>query len=213
MTDENSWPDADQKRDVEMDAAQAAFTRLNAALDQLKSDTDPASPSLPRGAARRQNALNALQRHAAAVIAKFAFVEGTAVTSPDDALLAAFYPDPSDTVLARYCWALLDSGPEFSISSILGATHKENEAFLARHQAPQKGNTDDLTTAETGHGAQADRLAYCYSMLWRLSVIDHHLASAQSIAVDVAKAAEASEAAADTLRAIRRARLAAKTRR
>lgn len=133
------------------------------------------------------------------------------MTSSDDALLAAFYPDPTDAVWARYCWALLDSGPEHSINSLLDATHREHAAFLLRHQSVQKKQSDDLTSVEARHAERADRLAYCCSLLWRLSVIEHHSAAASpTLVLDAAKASEVSEAAADTLRAIRRARLATK---
>ena len=194
-----------------MDAAEAAFLRLCAVLARLGSDTDRATPSLPKGAARRQNALNALQRHAAAVIAKFAFVDGAAVTGSDDAVLSAFYPDPNDGVWARYCWALLASGREHSIGTIIDATRREHDAFLLKQRSSPAKQSDALSVVEAGHADRADRLAYCYALLWRVSVVEHHIASgAQPTASEAAKAAEASEAAADTLRAIRRARLASK---
>jgi hypothetical protein len=217
MPDRSQWPDADADKSGEMAAAEKAYARLIEALRQLRADIE-AVPSvslrLKSYVAKRQSAAQALQRHAQATLAEFAFIDGDRIEQADPHLLAVFYTDPMHSVASRYCWALLAADEDQpSLQQIIAATQAEFEAFLLKQQEPspvQRGASElsALTAAETAYAKRTDRLAYRLAALRRLMIIQRHVsgpsASTSPLEAEIAQTIEVTEEATESLREIRR---------
>jgi hypothetical protein len=217
MPDRSQWPDADADKSGEMAAAEKAYARLIEALRQLRADIE-AVPSvslrLKSYVAKRQSAAQALQRHAQATLAEFAFIDGDRIEQADPHLLAVFYTDPMHSVASRYCWALLAADEDQpSLQQIIAATQAEFEAFLLKQQEPspvQRGASElsALTAAETAYAKRTDRLAYRLAALRRLMIIQRHVsgpsASTRSLEAEIAQTIEVTEEATESLGEIRR---------
>ena len=217
MSDQSQWPDAHADKSGEMAAAEKAYARLIEALRQLRADIE-AVPSvslrLKSYVAKRQSAAHALQRHAQATLAEFAFIDGDRIEQADPHLLAVFYTDPMHSVASRYCWALLAADEDQpSLQQIIAATQAEFEAFLLKQQEPsptQRGASElsALIAAETAYAKRTDRLAYRLAALRRLMIIQRHVsgpsASTSSLEAEIAQTIEVTEEATESLREIRR---------
>jgi hypothetical protein len=217
MPDRSQWPDADADKSGEMAAAEKAYARLIEALRQLRADIE-AVPSvslrLKSYVAKRQSAAQALQRHAQATLAEFAFIDGDRIEQADPHLLAVFYTDPMHSVASRYCWALLAADEDQpSLQQIIAATQAEFEAFLLKQQEPspvQRGASElsALTAAETAYAKRTDRLAYRLAALRRLMIIQRHVGgpstSTSPLEAEIAQTIEVTEEATESLREIRR---------
>jgi len=170
---------------LELARADEAVARLVDCLRRLEvSLASEAQGPAPRGRSmNHRTALQALQRHASIALAEFAYVDGERVRHPHPALLTAFYPDPSDVVASRYCWALLGEAPGNPppLSRLIAATLKEKEAFhqaqeprAAPHAGTVAGEMMRLLAEEDSARTRADRLAYTLAVLQRLHLVARH---------------------------------------
>ena len=225
MPDQSQWPNADADKSGEMAAAETAYARLIEALRQLRADMEAvpsASLRLKSYVAKRQSAAHALQRHAQATLAEFAFIDGDRIEQADPHLLAVFYTDPMHAVASRYCWALLAADEDQpSLQQIIAATRAEFEAFHAKQHEPapvQRAGSElgALIAAESAYAKRTDRLAYRLAVLRRLMIIQRHAggpsASTSSLEVEIAQTIEATEEATESLREIRRMKLSKRRR-
>ena len=208
-----------------MAAAEKAYGRLIEALRQLRADIDavPSTPlRLKSYVAKRQSAGHALQRHAQATLAEFAFVDGDRIEQADPHLLAVFYTDPMHAVASRYCWALLAADKDQpSLQQIIAATQAEFEAFLLKQHEPspvQRGASElsALTAAESAYAKRTDRLAYRLAALRRLMIIQRHVsgpsASTSPLEAEIAQTIEVTEEATESLREIRKTKISKRRR-
>ena len=210
MPDQSPWPNADADKEAELADASSAFLRLSEAQRRLLADpkSAPALSHLRSHIGRRESALLALQRHAVATLASFAFLDGQHIAHQDPRLLEAFYTDPMDCVASRYCWALLAFNEQTrTLSDIIAAIEAEYQAFTQRHRKARVSGHDNLAATEVAHSDRADRLAYRAAVLRRLSLIQRNVEAEASLTSEVESSAEAAMEAADVLRDIRRARV------